>query len=154
MKDAKGHGSEARGDHAQGVEKVGHTIPLSPRVLDVIRHNPGGFSVTPTGKQPKSGFMVSIPGHTQILDAKALHGPQSQSIIQNYAKAHAAVLSQPGAHIGGWTHEGEGKVYLDVSHNVRDKSTAMRLGQFHNQIAVWDVKRAREIATGGTGKSK
>jgi hypothetical protein len=152
MKDAKGHGSDARGAHAQGVEKVGRPIPLSPKVLDVIRNNPGGFSVTPTGRQPKSGFMVSIPGHTQILDAKALRGPNRQEVIRHYAEQHADALSHPGAHIGGWTHEGEGKVYLDVSHNVRSKAAAIQKGVLHNQIAVWDVKHSKEIMTGGTGK--
>lgn len=152
MKDAKGHGSEARGAHAQGVEKVGRPIPLSPRVLQVIKDNPHGFSVTPTGKQPTSGFMVSIPGHTRIIDAKALEGPNGHNVIKDYAREHATALSAPGAHIGGWTHAGEGKVYLDVSHNVKDSETAVRLGKEHNQIAVWDVKHAKEIATGGTGK--
>lgn len=151
MKDAKGHGSNKRGVHAQGVEQVGN-LNLHPNVLSTIMKNPGGFSVKPSsGLSPKSGYMVSLPGHTQIVAESDIKGPNGSALIQNYARQHAGALQQAGAHIGGWTDSESGKVYLDVSQNIRNKGEAVHQGVARNQKAIWDVKRQREISTGGTG---
>jgi len=149
MKDALGHGSNA---HNSGVAKIGK-LPLHPSVIKTVTGNPGGFSVRPTnGRMPSNGFMVSIPGHTQIVSEKALSGPQGHEIISQYANAHADVLRDPRAHIGGWTDKETGKTYLDVSHNIKSKREAVTTGRKHNQIAIWDVKHGKEIRTGGTGE--
>jgi len=150
MKDAKGHGSDPRGAHSGGVQKVGQ--PVSQKVIDIIRSNPGGFSTTLAGQQPTSGYMVSLPGHTQILDAKELAGPRGPEIVNAYAAAHANVLKEPGAHVGGWTDKESGKTYLDVSHNIANREAAIKAGQARNQIAIWDVAKSDEIRTGGTGE--
>jgi hypothetical protein len=147
MKDAKGHGSDA---HSSGVNKVGQ--PVSQKVLDTIRSNPNGFSVTLGGEQPKGGYMVSMPGHSMILDANELAGPNGAKIIQDYVSSHADALAEPGAHIGGWTHGETGKTYLDVSHNIPSRAVAVQAGRQRNQIAIFDVKRGKEINTGGDGK--
>lgn len=157
MKDAKGHGSEKRGLHSGGVNKIGLPQPnelnLHPRVLKTITKNPGGFSVKPkTGAMPASGYMVSIPGGTRIVSEADLSGPHGAKLVQQYANDMAAPLSHPDAHIGGWTDKGTGKTYLDISHNVQSRSKAISLGKRNNQIAIWDVKRGREIRTGGTGE--
>lgn len=138
-----------KGSHAAGTNSVGKTL-VSPKVVDVIRQNPGGFSVSPDGKIPSRGYMVSVAGRTKILDEHALAGEGAHSIINDYARQNADVLKTPGAHIGGWTDKG--KVYLDVSHNVTNQRAAVKAGKMGNQIAIWDVKRQREIRTGGTGK--
>jgi hypothetical protein len=152
MKDAKGHGSNKRGIHSAAVDRVGN-IALHPNVLNMIRKNPGGFSVKPTnGQSPTSGFMVSLPGHTRIVNESDLSGPNGAAIMKQYAQEHAGALQQPGAHIGGWTDAKSGKTYLDVSQNIRGKSAAVEAGRTRNQIAIWDVKHAREINTGGTGE--
>lgn len=149
MKDAKGHGSNA---HNSGVAKIGK-LPLHPSVLTTVTGNPGGFSVRPTnGRMPTSGFMVSIPGHTQIVSEAMLGGEQGHKIMANYANEHADVLRDPRAHIGGWTDKETGKTYLDVSHNIKSKNAAISAGKAHNQIAIWDVKHGKEIRTGGSGE--
>lgn len=144
MKDALGHGSNA---HNSGIAKL--NIKLHPQTVMTARNallHSGGFSVRPgTGASPKSGYMVSIPGHTKII-----HGDVDEASLRNYANEHADVLRHPGAHIGGW--QNEGKTYLDVSHRYGSKSAAASAGKAHNQIAIWDVKHAREINTGGTGE--
>ncbi len=153
MKDALGHGSDPRGgaDHQSGVTNLGRGVSVSSKVLDIIRNSPNGFSVTPTGQVPTSGFMVSLPGHSMFLPINTLGGPRALSVLQQYANAHAVPLREPGAHLGGWHDMDAGHVVLDVSHNIRDKATALRLGHERNQIAIWDVKHGREIKTGGTG---
>jgi hypothetical protein len=149
MKDAKGHGSNKRGIHASMVEQVGN-VQLHPNVLNTIRKSPLGFSVMPTnGKSPTDGFMVALPGHSRIVPEKEMAGPRGLGIVAEYAKANAAALQQPGAHIGGWTDKG--RTYLDVSLNIKNKSAAVKAGKNQNQISIWDVKRKRAINTGGDG---
>jgi hypothetical protein len=154
MKDALGHGSDTRGGpqdaaHQTGVNRVGNRV--TPTVLDVVRSNPGGFSVTPSGTQPKGGYMVSLPGHSLIVNEADLAGPKGRDILESYAQQHSAALDQPGAHFGGWTDKTSGKTYLDVSQNIHGKFTAIQKGRARNQISIWDVKRSKEIKTGGTG---
>lgn len=151
MKDAKGHGSNKRGTHAAGIDQVGN-ISLHAKVLSTINRNPGGFSVKPSsGSQPRAGFMVSLPGRTQIVSAADLRGPRGRALLEQYARAHSDALSQPGAHLGGWTDQASGKTYLDVSHNIKTRDAAVKAGRARNQIAIWDVRRRREIRTGGDG---
>lgn len=151
MKDAKGHGSNKRGLHASGIERVGN-VRLHPKVIDTVIKNPGGFSVKPNnGAVPATGFMVSLPGHTRIVSEADLRGPGGRALLARYARENAGALQQPGAHLGGWTDKASGKTYLDISHNIKSKGQAVRAGRARNQIAIWDVKNGREIRTGGTG---
>jgi hypothetical protein len=147
MKDAQGHGSDA---HTSGIAKIGK-IALHPNAINVVARTDGSVKPT-TGKVPASGYMVSIPGHTQIVDARALNGPGAASIISTYANNHADALADPKAHIGRWQEPGTNKVYLDVSHNIRSRDAAIKTGVAHNQKAIWDLKHGREINTGGTGE--
>jgi len=156
-KDAKGHGSNPRGGpqgpaHQVGVNSVGKAPPpVTKTALDTIRQNPGGFSVTPGGRQPTGGFMVSIPGRTQLLDEADLAGPRAAEIVNQFTSKNAdAFGNNPNMHIGGWTSGG--KVYLDPSENIHDREAAIAAGRQRNQIAIWDVANQKEIPTGGTGK--
>lgn len=116
----------------------------------------GGFSASVRGTSPKSGFMVSLPGHeTQV--------PKSEITprhIEKFADEHSANLGRD-KYLGGWA--GEKEVSLDVSQNIRPSSKvrkeygskvahaeardrAMTLGEARNQEAIWDVSAGREIA--------
>ena len=152
MKDPKGHGSDARGAHSGGVDKIGQPIKLHPKVLDAIRNQPNGFSVTLEGKQPTSGYMVANPGHSEIHNPDDIASERGPGIIQNYVMAHAGALMEPGAHIGGWTDPESKKTYLDVSHNIPGRFSAIQAGIDRNQKAIYDVKRGKDIKTGGTGE--
>lgn len=152
MKDAKGHGSNKRGTHATGVAQIGQPVKISPTVLAKIKANPSGFSLRPNGQAPRSGYMVALPGHTQIVTESDLNGPNAHEVLRQYGMNHADVLSAKGAHIGGWTDKATGKTYLDVSHNFRNREAAIKAGKARNQIAIYDVKRNKDIRTGGTGE--
>lgn len=155
MKDALGHGSNPRGGkaaHMRGVLKATKPITIKPEVLAHIQANPGGFSITPRGKTPENGYMVSAPGRTRIVSESDLAGPEGHKILSDYAQKNADALRQPGAHLGGWTDKASGKTYLDISHKISSRNRAISAGKQRNQIAIWDVKRSREINTGGTGE--
>lgn len=149
MKDAKGHGSNPRGDHSAGVDKIG-VINIHPKAIAMLARRDA--TVKPeTGAQPRAGFMVGTLGREQVVNPDAFSGPRGVALLKDFANRNADALSAPNAAIGRWTGP-DGRVYLDVSHNIRDRRSAVRLGQAHNQIAVWDLKRKRAVPTGGTGR--
>jgi hypothetical protein len=151
-KDALGHGSNPRGTHSAGIVSIPKTVKLHPDVINQIRQNPGGFSLRPnTGRAPDKGFMVSLPGRTKMVRESDLSGPHGQRIISSFVSQHADVLRKPGAHIGGWTDKASGITHLDISHNIKNRNSAVRAGVKRNQIAIWDVRKGREIKTGGSG---
>src|ERR1700730_11586908 len=130
MKDARGHGSDPRGAHSAGVQQVGR--PLSPRVAQVIASNPQGFSVSPKGDIPTGGYMLSLPGHSEVLNSA------SPKDIAGFVDRHADAFRSPAAHIGGWRDDDSGKFYLDVSENFKNKNAVVNAAQARNQIAVWE----------------
>lgn len=125
--------------HQVGVGRIG--------MMDVIRNNPHGFTVDTQGNVPTKGYMVSESGRSQVLSGRV-----APHAVSAYAARNADALSQPGSYIGGWRDSKSGKTYLDVSHNIPRQRSAVKAGKERNQIAIWDVKRKREIRTGGTGK--
>lgn len=139
----------AKGSHQTGVDQVGKSV--SARVLDAIRNSPTGFTVSPQGNVPTRGYMVSVPGRTRIVSAEDMKGPNQGAIVSDYARRNADALKDPRAHMGAWQDRATGKVHLDVSHNISRQRDAVSAGRTRNQIAIWDVKRKREIRTGGTG---
>lgn len=149
MKDAKGHGSNA---HGSGIAKaVPAVLRVHPNTLRVIQKNPWGASVKPqTGTVPTSGYMVSLAGRTAFPAATDLAGPRGPQIISNYARTNSDKLTAPDMHIGSWNDD-TGKVHLDVSQNIPDRATAIRVGRQQNQQAIYDVARKKLINTGGTG---
>lgn len=167
MKDAKGHGSEARGGdrrvegsqllnrfrqraaHTSGVDQIGKPVPISPKAIGIVQKQAlTGFSVTPSGKVPTTGFQVALQGRTepQPLNLKNVAGDVAAHVAKN-----ADVYKDPSMHIGGWNSPYTGKVHLEPSQNVKDRATAVRLGGERNQHSIWDNKNLTDIKTAGTG---
>lgn len=172
MKDAKGHGSNARSGssigpearararasfqnyrgpaHQEGVNQVGQPPQVSPKAINIIAQNAQtGFSVRPTGEVPTKGFQVAVQGRTEPmpLDLKNI----ASDVIAHVAK-NADVYRDPSMHIGGWNSPYTGHVHLEPSQNVADRPTAERLGRERNQVSVWDNEHMSDVLTGGTGK--
>lgn len=151
MKDAKGHGSDPRGTHASGILNATKQVVLRPQAIAHVLQNPGGGSVSPKGKIPGSGYMVSQSGRTRFVSESDLADPvKSKAILQQYATENSDVLSKSGSHIGWWKDE-KGTTHLDVSNNIKNRNKAISSGVSRNQKAIWDLNKNREIATGGTG---
>lgn len=64
------------------------------------------------------------------------------------------VAGDGGRYLGQWTDKNTGKIYRERSHNVDALALAKSMGRRLNQIAIYDVKNHREIATGGTGERR
>jgi hypothetical protein len=90
MKDAKGHGSDARGSHSGGVAKVGLPIKISPKAVSIIQKQATtGFSVTPSGKVPTTGFQVALQGRTESLPLNLENRGKSPETLVALAKGRA-----------------------------------------------------------------
>lgn len=140
-------------------------MSLNPRqfgtMMQSLRSN-GGFSASSqTGRAPRTGFMVSIPGHEQQLPAYQVNAGH----IQKFAQDHADVLG-PGQFIGGWVGGNLGdehrEVSLDVSQQIKPnpkvarkygadvahadaRTSAADLSIARNQEAAYDVKNGIDL---------
>lgn len=148
MKDAKGHGSDARGAHSQGVNMVGN-IPLSPKAVAVIRAQATtGFSVKPDGSVPTTGFQVALRGRTERNPLDLDNIAQS---LRDHIKRNQDVYQNPAMYVGGWNSPYTGKVHLEPSENIPDKTLAIKLGKERNQVSAWDNAKGEDVPIGGTG---
>jgi hypothetical protein len=118
---------DSRGRFAAGAEAQSRNAGRNP----VASHN-GSQSV---------GTHVSASGDFTI-DARTGREPSS-----GYQVAGAG-----GRYLGQWTDKSTGKTYRERSHNVNSLALAKSMGRRLNQIAIYDVKNRREIATHGTGE--
>jgi hypothetical protein len=106
----------------------------------------GGFTLDILGYRPLKGYVVSLPGYTRKIEVNSF----SDEDIKDYAANYFYELtSGQNFYIGAWLENGE--VWLDLSENVKDLTTALRLGKERNQIAIWDVVNGCELKCGGTG---
>lgn len=95
-------------------------------------------------KVPTTGYMVGGASWTLTVPVGRFGG----EMVYDFVTAHIMFLRDPRTgegdrYIGWWTHEG--RVYLDVSDNVTDKSEAVRLGRLRKEISVWDIEKGEEI---------
>lgn len=115
----------------------------------------GGLSVSMVdGSEPPSGFMVARTQGVKpaVIEADEFYDPVAgPRALGSFLKANRDQLTG-GDYLGVWHDTDGGKVYLDVSQNVKGRARAERLGAERNQISIWDVVQGKEIATGGTGE--
>lgn len=147
------HGSHNQKDHAgKGATSVSPEVAAS--VLDRVREN-GGLSVNMLdGSEPTSGYMVAKGGTKgAILDADEFYDPvKGPAALSAFVKQYRSDLGTGKSYLGLWHNTEDGKVYLDVSDNIMDRSRAVSAGRRRNQISIWDVANFAEISTGGTGE--
>jgi hypothetical protein len=87
-----------------------------------------------------------------VVDAEEFYDPvRGPAALSSFLKDNRNTLTR-GDYLGLWHDTEGGKVYLDVSENVKDQSRAERLGRRRDQISIWDVTNMKEIGTGGTGE--
>ena len=102
-----------------------------------------------TAKEPTTGFMVALKGHTGITSVEDFKA-HAVARVADYLKANAEALS--GKWVGGWLDTEHNEFVFDVSVNVDTEDEAVKLGRANDQQAVWDVVNQREIPCGGTGQ--
>uniref|UniRef100_A0A6H1ZS43 RelA/SpoT domain-containing protein n=1 Tax=viral metagenome TaxID=1070528 RepID=A0A6H1ZS43_9ZZZZ len=119
----------------------------------VAKINEGGITYDMLKKVPRANeplFSVSIyPENTKLIDVGKL---KTQDIYE-FVRKNRKMLDKPNHFLGGWLDTESGKIFLDVSVSVKDKSKAIQLGKEFNQKSVYDLMNFKEINTGGTGES-
>ena len=123
-------------------------------IIERTRAN-GGLSVSMVdGSEPPGGYMVARTNGVKpaIVDADEFYDPQrGPKALGSFLKSNKKQLTG-GDYLGVWHDKDSGKVFLDVSQNIKNRGVAERRGRERDQISIWDVTRGMEIATGGTGE--
>jgi hypothetical protein len=103
----------------------------------------GGFTVDPrTGADVTGGYAVSVhPAEGTVL-ATVTPGD-----LITYVVSHADALALPGSVFGGWKDPADGRVYLDVSTLVTDRSEALTLARVNDQLAVFDFSTGQSVVS-------
>jgi len=105
-----------------------------------------------SGDQPVDGFMVARKENSVIVSADDFFDEtEGKRIMSDFLKENRARFGKD-QFLGIWHNKKNGKVYLDITDNIKDRSEAERLGKERNQISIWDVVNGAEIDTGGTGE--
>jgi hypothetical protein len=118
------------------------------RVMEKERE---GFSVSPhSGDAPQSGYMVALDGHTHRYPAEILDDPDRlHKAIDDMLMSERESFQGKDMYLGGWVEDG--KLWLDPSQNVQDRSTAEHLGKARDQVGIFDLQNFSTIDTGGSG---
>ena len=157
-KDVDKHADHDQADHGNrdgaGAGEGSITEETAAKIQQFTR-DWGGLSIKMTdGSMPDKGYMVSKPTSlSRIVPSKDFYDPkEGWKILREYEQKHSQDLATGRNYLGTW--EKDGKVFLDVSQNIMDRTEATSLGASRDQLKIWDVVNQVEIDTGGTGGVK
>jgi len=109
-------------------------------ILKLIEQNGGATYNLASNKNlvGTDAFAVAIyPDREQIVNLVDYNN------LEGYLVENEDLLSDPNNSFGAWVSGG--KTYLDVVATIKDKNQAMKLGQEHKQLAIFDLKNLVEI---------
>jgi hypothetical protein len=124
----------------------GWTFSVSPSTV-VDRTQRGGYTVDlKTGQEPKTGTMVSIPGHEEPVPMSKF----SEKDVEGYVTPERKkVLSQEEMHLGTWRSGADENIgdaaYLDISKRFPDTGEGARMARQSamsgDQWALYNIDR-------------
>lgn len=100
----------------------------------------GGASYNLYGIAPKDGFMVAQMGAEEVI----LKENFTEEILHNFINKNLNRLKNKDICIGTW--ENEGKIYLDLSQNIKNRNQAIKQGIINKQLAIFDLSSFNSIA--------
>lgn len=107
----------------------------------------GGASYNPEyGTQPENGYMVSIKDVSTISSLDLI-----EDEIQKIVLSNASMFLEKDIYMGSWIDDG--KIYIDISKNVQEIKSAIRLGMLNDQLAIYDLNNGRDIKLKARQKS-
>ena len=113
-------------------------------ILQTVRRNPEGFTIKLNGQPVTSGFVVSLYKNREtIIFSKKLN----EETLNDFILKNLDLLEQENHYLGGWLNKENNKFYLDVSIVVDDLETAIGIGAYSKQIAVFALNKLEEIRT-------
>lgn len=117
-------------------------------ILNLIHQNGGAtWNMSKGNLIGQPYFAVAIyPQKEQIVDEADFEN------LEGYLVENEGLLSNPSNSFGAWVSGN--KVYYDVVATISDKNEAMKLGQQHHQLAIFDLKELKEIPLQRTANLK
>lgn len=113
------------------------------RLAERANENPGGFSINVnTGHEPKTGYMVSLPGAERKMSI-----PTTPEEHQEYTEKFAEPLHEPGNYYGFWHPKDRPTGVADVSARFpnRQRRRALKEMVMNKQEAAYDVNTGDDV---------
>lgn len=112
-----------------------------------------GLTVSPvSGEAPKTGYVVSLLNHSQIVSAEQFFAEKSgRKLIKEYLHVNARSFLQSGIYLGIWHDLDSNLVFLDLSEVFQDREKAIAAAKERDQIAIYDLSTGTTIPTEGSG---
>lgn len=119
-----------------------------------ITRKQGGATISLHGmKSAKSGYAVAARPKSRAVFPATSAGTKQ---IAKWLKDNAAVLRQPGMHVGTWYDKKTGKLWLDVSkvypNTPKGRALALRTAGRNKEIAIFHLDSMSEIETRNADK--
>lgn len=116
-------------------------------LLDFIRNNPDGFTVSVDGQHvPPSGFALAPVKGAEIVVPRGELGMTHVDALTDYIHRLQAISPQD-VYAGGWFNADDQMYYLDASLVVDDVGSALYIANAADQIAIFDLGEFNEINT-------
>lgn len=99
----------------------------------------GGFSLSPKGETPATGYMISC---------KDLYKLNLSDLSEDKLDNAIKQATEIGGYIGGWLDTettDTDNFYLDISINVQDKEQALKIAKKNKQLAIYDIENGESI---------
>lgn len=114
-------------------------MDYSKIIKETLKNNGGSFNVSKSKiKKPLKGFMCSIKD-LLIVDKKDFNVKLIKSLVKN----NFSLLKNSKNYLGTWIDEG--KVYIDISSNFKDRNEALQVAEKSNQIEIYDINNNTSI---------
>ena len=115
-------------------------------LLNFIKSNPEGFTVTVDGQPAPEGYAVApIKDAEMTIKASELN----ENTVNEYADMLFDVSQATGnkVYAGGWLNKDDNLYYLDAVNIYNELDTALYIANSADQIAIFDLRTFNEIRT-------
>ena len=145
--DGRGEGEVGEGLGRVDETQVKYSLSRpNETLLNFIKSNPEGFTVTVDGEAAPEGYVVApIKDAEMTIKASELN----ENTVNEYAKMLYDVAQATGQKVyaGGWLNKDDNLYYLDAVNIYNDLDTALYIANSADQIAIFDLRTFNEIRT-------
>lgn len=145
--DGRGEGEVGEGLGRVDETQVKYSLSRpNETLLNFIKSNPEGFTVTVDGEAAPEGYVVApIKDAEMVIKASELN----ENTVNEYAKMLYDVAQATGQKVyaGGWLNRDDNLYYLDAVNIYNDLDTALYIANSADQIAIFDLRTFNEIRT-------
>ena len=145
--DGRGEGEVGEGLGRVDETQVKYSLSRpNETLLNFIKSNPEGFTVTVDGEAAPEGYVVApIKDAEMVIKASELN----ENTVNEYAKMLYDVAQATGQKVyaGGWLNKDDNLYYLDAVNIYNDLDTALYIANSADQIAIFDLRTFNEIRT-------